>query len=154
MIEEIASVNPAIRAQFVKLDLSDQASIRKTAAEILGITDKIDILLNNEYIMAVENFETTKDGIESHFGANHIGHFLLTNLLLGKLENGGRVVNVTSMGYEASGIRWDDWNFQVWHSTLSERRGFVRFAANAADDVCVGGQDIQPLARLRAIEDC
>lgn len=113
VIEEIVSVNPAIRAQFVKLDLSDQKSIHETAVEILGLVDKIDILLNNAGIMAVENFETTKDGIESHFGANHIGHFLLTNLLLGKLAKGGRVVNVTSMGYEASGIRWDDWNFQV-----------------------------------------
>lgn len=117
----------------MKLDLSDQASIRKTAAEILDLVDKIDIVLNNAGIMAVENFETTKDGIESHFGANHVGHFLLTNLLLGKLAKGGRVVNVTSMGYEASGIRWDDWNFQVWHfdSAMLEWRRNARIGANA-----------------------
>lgn len=116
----------------MKLDLSDQASIRKTAAEILDLVDKIDIVLNNAGIMAVENFETTKDGIESHFGANHIGHFLLTNLLVGKLAKGGRVVNVTSMGYEASGIRWDDWNFQVWHfdSAMLEWRRNARIGAN------------------------
>lgn len=95
--DEIISMNPAIRAQFVKLDLSDHASIRKIATEILGLVNKIDLLFNNAGIMAVENFETIKDGIENHFGANHIGHFLLTNLLLGKLAKGGRVVNVTSM---------------------------------------------------------
>lgn len=61
-------------------------------------------------------FETTEDGIELQFCSNHIGHFLLTNLLMGKIlraGEGARIVAVSSTGYELWGVRFDDWNFQV-----------------------------------------
>ena len=66
--------------------------------------------------MALKNYTTTKDGIETQFGANHIGHFLLTNLLVPKLAvagKGARVVNVSSFGYMSGGVRFEDPNFQV-----------------------------------------
>ncbi|RFU30787.1 hypothetical protein B7463_g5554, partial [Scytalidium lignicola] len=62
-------------------------------------------------IMAVPH-ETSKEGIESQFGVNHIGHFLVTNLLLPKIANGGRIVNVASNGHALGGVRFDDHNFQ------------------------------------------
>jgi NAD(P)-dependent dehydrogenase (short-subunit alcohol dehydrogenase family) len=52
--------------------------------------------------------------VESHFGTNHIGHFLLTNLLLPALEasgSGARIINVSSAMYQFSPIRFDDYNF-------------------------------------------
>ena len=113
VLEQVTELNPKIKTQFVKVELGNLPSIRETAKEISASVDKIDILINNAGVMAVEKYEKTDDGIESQFGFNHVGPFLLTNLLVPKLEKGSRVVNVTSTGYELSGVRFDDWNFNV-----------------------------------------
>jgi NAD(P)-dependent dehydrogenase (short-subunit alcohol dehydrogenase family) len=66
--------------------------------------------------MAVKEYTKTVDGIEMQFAANHVGHFLLTNLLIGKIfaaGSGARIVNVSSGGHVTSGVRFDDWNFKV-----------------------------------------
>ena len=66
--------------------------------------------------MAVKEYTKSVDGIELHFAANHIGHFLLTNLLMPKIlaaGKGARIINVSSGGYICSGIRFEDWNFKV-----------------------------------------
>jgi NAD(P)-dependent dehydrogenase (short-subunit alcohol dehydrogenase family) len=66
--------------------------------------------------MAVKDYTTTADGIELQFGANHIGHFLLTNLLMDKIlaaGKGARVINVSSFGYMGAGVRFDDWDFNA-----------------------------------------
>jgi NAD(P)-dependent dehydrogenase (short-subunit alcohol dehydrogenase family) len=67
----------------------------------------------------VKDYEKSVDGIEMQFAANHIGHFLLTNLLMDKIfaAEGARVVNVSSGGYVSSGIRFEDWNFKVGYSS-------------------------------------
>jgi NAD(P)-dependent dehydrogenase (short-subunit alcohol dehydrogenase family) len=66
--------------------------------------------------MAVPTFQKTRAGIEMKFGLNHIGHFLLTNLIVGKIvvaRKGARIVNVSSTEFEHGGVRYEDWNFQV-----------------------------------------
>ena len=113
VIERIKQMNPTIDCRFVALELGKQQSVRAAAAEINAGVAKVDILINNAGIMAVEDYVKTDDGIESQFGSNHIGPFLFTNLIANKLGENSRVINVTSLGYEASGIRFDDWNFQV-----------------------------------------
>lgn len=65
--------------------------------------------------MALNDYQLSKDGFELQLAACHIGHFLLTGLLVPQLEasrSGARVVSLTSLGYEFSDFRWDDWNFQ------------------------------------------
>ena len=109
-------IDPKVQTSFVKLDLADQASIREAAKEINSSVDKVDILINCAGVMAVNPYTTTADGIEMHFGSNHIGHFLLTNLIMDKIVKAGkgaRIVNVTSLGYELCGVRYEDWNFKV-----------------------------------------
>ncbi|CAK7222548.1 hypothetical protein SEUCBS140593_004936 [Sporothrix eucalyptigena] len=119
--KDIAAVAPAVKTSVVKLDLSSQAQVREAAAEILKISTHIDILVNNAAVMAT-SYGTTVDGIEQQFGTNHIGHFLLTNLLLPKLlearTQGGvpakeplRVVNVASNGFRFGWVRYEDINF-------------------------------------------
>jgi NAD(P)-dependent dehydrogenase (short-subunit alcohol dehydrogenase family) len=64
--------------------------------------------------MAVKDYTQTKDGIELQFGANHVGHFLLTSLLASKIIAAkGRILNVSSFGYLSGGVRFDDANFSV-----------------------------------------
>ena len=113
MVAAVQAISPGTDARFVKLDLNDLKAVRKSAEEINGLVDRIDVLINNAGIMATDTYVETADGIESQFGANHVGPFLLTNLLVGRMGEGTRVVNVTSTGYEICGVRFDDWNFQV-----------------------------------------
>lgn len=70
--------------------------------------------------MAIKDYTTSADGIEQHFAANHVGHFLLTELLMNKILLAGtnaRIVFVASLGYISGGIRIDDYNFQVINYT-------------------------------------
>jgi NAD(P)-dependent dehydrogenase (short-subunit alcohol dehydrogenase family) len=99
------------------LDLASLKKVRVAAEEVNGWTDvpTIDIVINNAGIMA-RPFELTEDGIESQFAANHIGHFLFTQLIMGKIlasSSGGRVVNLSSNGYTQGCVRFNDWNFEV-----------------------------------------
>src|SRR3954451_17041827 len=85
-----------------KLDLADLSSVRAFA----GGVDELDLLVNNAGVMATPR-RTTKDGFELQLGANHLGHFALTGLLLDKLR-GGRVTTVSSGAHNIGWMRFDD----------------------------------------------
>lgn len=64
--------------------------------------------------MAPANYQMSKDGIEMQFASNHIGHFLLTNLLVPEIKKGnGVVANVASGGYQIADPDFEDVNFNV-----------------------------------------
>jgi NAD(P)-dependent dehydrogenase (short-subunit alcohol dehydrogenase family) len=88
------------------LDLASLASVRAFAA---GWSGPLDVLINNAGIMAVPQ-GTTEDGFESQFGTNHLGHFALTNLLLGSVTD--RVVTVSSGAHRIGKIHLDDLNWE------------------------------------------
>lgn len=115
---QITSAEPSVRTKCVELDLGSIEQVRLAAKEINALDEHIDVVVNNAGVMA-SPFSKTIDGIESQFGINFIGHFLLTNLLLPKMLERGvpiRVVNVTSSGYRFGPVRFEDWNFDVWMS--------------------------------------
>ena len=115
VVDDIKSAHPNVATKYVHLDLSNQASVEEAAVSISAGVRKIDILINNAAIMACP-FTKTVDGIESQFGINHIGHFLLTNLLMEKIVAAGsdsRIVNISSSGHRMADVRFDDWNFEV-----------------------------------------
>jgi NAD(P)-dependent dehydrogenase (short-subunit alcohol dehydrogenase family) len=115
VIEEINRISPSTKVTLIPIDLGSQASVRGAAAAINNATEEIDILINNAAIMACP-YAKTEDGIESQFATNYIGHFLLTNLLMGKLQaagEGARVVNLTSTASASGEINLDDVNFDV-----------------------------------------
>ena len=103
----------------VLLDLSSQESVRKAAAEVAQLTDRLDLIINNAGVMTLKH-QLNAEGIETQFGANHIGHFLLTNLLMSQLLTAAksstpgstRVVNLTSLGHRLSPVRFHDYNFE------------------------------------------
>jgi NAD(P)-dependent dehydrogenase (short-subunit alcohol dehydrogenase family) len=88
-----------------KLDLQSLASVRAFADGV----DAVDVLVNNAGIMAVP-FAHTSDGFESQIGTNHLGHFALTNLLLGKITD--RVVTVSSAMHMFGYISLNDLNWK------------------------------------------
>lgn len=72
----------------MQLDLASFDSIRSFVEVVKNGFTKIDILINNAGVyLPISMNEQTKDGFELHFGVNHLGHFLLTNLLLDLLKN-------------------------------------------------------------------
>ncbi len=92
----------------VQLDLSDLSSVRKAAKEIRGKYPKIDALINNAGIMQTPE-QRTADGFEMQFGTNHLGHFLLSGLLIDLVEAAaGRVVTQSSIAHLSGEIRFDD----------------------------------------------
>ncbi|HQQ63702.1 MAG TPA: SDR family NAD(P)-dependent oxidoreductase [Pseudomonadales bacterium] len=105
---------PAARLDKVELDLTDFDSIRACAQQVSALTGKLDLLVNNAGIMAVP-FARTPAGCESQFGTNHIGHFLLTNLLVPLLLHAGkaRVVNLSSGGHKHCPVDFDDIHWQT-----------------------------------------
>ncbi|KAF2000313.1 NAD(P)-binding protein [Amniculicola lignicola CBS 123094] len=114
-VDKIAS-NPAsadVPTRILILNLDSQEQIREAAKEVLAYKENIDVLVNSAGLVS-SHYVTTKEGIESHFGSNHIAHFLFTNLILPKLlaSPHPRVVCVASDGHRTSGVRFDDVNFQ------------------------------------------
>ncbi|XP_072392070.1 retinol dehydrogenase 12-like isoform X2 [Diabrotica undecimpunctata] len=90
----------------IKLDLSSLQSVRACAEELNKAEHNINLLVNNAGVMAVP-FSKTVDGFELTFGTNHLGHYLLTILLLPKIIQSGpgaRIVNVSSLLHQNHGI--------------------------------------------------
>jgi protochlorophyllide reductase len=82
----------------VELDLADLASVRAAAARLAAAHAPIDALVLNAGLQVTRADRATADGFELTFGVNHLGHFLLTRLLLdaGALSSGARIVVVAS----------------------------------------------------------
>eukprot|EP00070_Physeter_catodon_P044954 XP_028351848.1 retinol dehydrogenase 11 isoform X2 [Physeter catodon] len=90
-----------------KLDLADTKSIRAFAKGFLAEEKHLHILINNAGVMMCP-YSKTADGFEMHMGVNHLGHFLLTHLLLEKLKESApsRVVNVSSLAHHLGRIHF------------------------------------------------
>ncbi|XP_063700710.1 retinol dehydrogenase 12-like isoform X2 [Culicoides brevitarsis] len=102
------------------LDLSSLESVRDFAKRFMTLEDHLDLLINNAGIMACPKM-LTKDGFEMQLGTNHLGHFLLTNLLLDHLKNStpSRVVNVSSMAHLFGKINKDDLNSEKSYNSVN-----------------------------------
>jgi NAD(P)-dependent dehydrogenase (short-subunit alcohol dehydrogenase family) len=95
---------------WLPLDLSSFASIRSFAEGFLTRYDRLDVLINNAGLV-VDRREETDDGFETTFGVNHLGHFLLTQLLLDRIKASApaRIVNIASDAHRfARGLDFDD----------------------------------------------
>lgn len=94
------------------MDLSDLASVRKFAADMVAAGRPVHLLINNAGIMACPETRVGP-GWELQFATNHIGHFALTNALAPLLRRakGARVVALSSTGHKISPIRWGDIHF-------------------------------------------
>lgn len=106
----------------VACELSDMDSVAACAAQVQAIAPKIDILMCNAGIMALADLEQ-KNGVEMQFLTNHLGHFLLVNLLLDnvKAADHGRIVVLSSSGHTHTvqgGIDFDnlsgDKGYNAW----------------------------------------
>ena len=124
---------PHVKYRVLLLDLGCQQRTREAAAVVNQWDDvpKIDIVVNNAAIMEVPTRQLNEDGWEKHFATNHVGHFLFTNLIMGKIIDASqrpgskagdtRIVNVSSLGTRYSPVRWSDINFERTNDSLPLR---------------------------------
>lgn len=116
-ISLIKKTNPNAKLDLMQLDLSNFASIHKFTKEFHTKYTQLDILINNAGVMTPVKRELTKQNFEIQFGTNHLGHFLLTGLLLDLLKNtpNSRIAIQSSGMHKAEmgkpDIHFDDLNF-------------------------------------------
>ncbi len=108
-VNEIRAATGNANVEFLSLDLGDFASVRTCAAAFLARDLPLHLLINNAGLAGASGL--TKSGFELAFGTNHLGHFLLTQLLLDRLKASApaRIVTVASRAHtRVSGINFDD----------------------------------------------
>lgn len=84
-LEEIAARSGNQSLELMLVDLATQDAVRATAGELLGKYQRVDVLINNAGVFKSKR-TVTADGLETMFATNHVGAFLLTNLLLERLQ--------------------------------------------------------------------
>ena len=102
--------------EILECDLSSLESVRAAAKDFLARSGgKLNILINNAGVMAIAKQTLTVDGHEMQFGTNHLGHFLLFQLLKPAMvasstpEFHSRVVNLSSVGHRATGVHFENY---------------------------------------------
>ena len=108
LLDEVKALAGAGPIEWLALDLADLASVRACAAAFLARNIPLHILINNAGVAASKGL--TKDGYEMAFGVNHLGHFLLTGLLLERIVSSApaRIVTVSSRAhYRAKAFDWE-----------------------------------------------
>jgi NAD(P)-dependent dehydrogenase (short-subunit alcohol dehydrogenase family) len=111
--QQLRGATKNARASVLAADLGSLASVRQAAEQLRARWSKLDLLINNAGIMATPQGYTL-EGFELQFGTNHLGHYLLTRLLLPALQIAApaRVVVLTSSGHSRSDIHFDDLNYR------------------------------------------
>lgn len=117
-VEKIKKENASAKLELMQLDLADFNSIRKFSEEFYAKHTQLHVLINNAGVMEPIKRELTKQNFEVQFGANHLGHFLLTGLLFDILKKtpNSRIATQSSgvhkiESYKAD-IHFDDLNWE------------------------------------------
>ncbi|XP_010053245.2 short-chain dehydrogenase TIC 32, chloroplastic-like [Eucalyptus grandis] len=125
--EAILEELPSAKIDVMELDLSSMESVRKFASDYQSSALPLNLLINNAGVMACP-FTLSQDNIELQFATNHLGHFLLTNLLLDLMKKTsqesnteGRIIILSSEAHrfaDREGIRFDKINNESEYSSL------------------------------------
>jgi NAD(P)-dependent dehydrogenase (short-subunit alcohol dehydrogenase family) len=110
---DVASRSGSKEVSYLLADFASQASVRALADAVRSRADRLDVLVNNAG--GVNKARTvTADGIETTFAVNHLGYFLLTNLLLDLVVKSApaRVVTVASVGHRRGTLDFEDLGFE------------------------------------------
>lgn len=93
--------------EIIECDLANLASVRKASELLISKTDQLDVLINNAGGI-FQHRELSNDGFEMHFAMNHLGHFLLTRLIIDLLKPTARIINVSSEAHRAGKLDFND----------------------------------------------
>lgn len=121
----LKKANPAADHAVHMADLSTLSEMKRVAGA-LAREPRIDVLINNAGALFNKRQETV-DGLEMTFALNHMAYFVITNLLLGKLRPGGRIVTVASNAHRGAKLDFSD---------LQSRKGYIGFPVYAKSKLC------------------
>jgi NAD(P)-dependent dehydrogenase (short-subunit alcohol dehydrogenase family) len=121
----LKKANPSADHALHMADLSTLSEMKRVAGE-LAREPQIDVLVNNAGALFNKRQETV-DGLEMTFALNHMAYFVITNLLLGKLKPGARIVSVASNAHRGAKLDFGD---------LQSRKGYVGFPVYARSKLC------------------
>jgi len=112
-VEDVKTRSGASDVTHLLCDFSSQEAIRRLAADYRNRHDRLDVLVNNAGTV-YRTRTLTPDGIEATFAVNHLGYFLLTNLLLDLIEKSApsRIVTVASIGHRGGTLDFDNLGFE------------------------------------------
>jgi len=137
-LKEVQTLSGNNSVQLILCDLGSRKSIEDFCSEFKQNYQRLDVLVNNAGVILPGRHETI-DGNELQFGVNHLGHFLLTNLLLDILitSRPARIVNVTSGAHKIGKIHFDDINlkknYKLWRAYGQSKLAIVLFTYELAD---------------------
>jgi dehydrogenase/reductase SDR family protein 13 len=126
VLDGMRAQRPSAAVEFLHVDVSDLASVRRAAATYLATGRPLDVLVNNAGVGGTNGLSA--DGFDLTYATNHIGPFLLTSLLLPAIERApqGRIVNVSSIGHMQ--VKRIDWTL-LERRTAPRKSGFADYAA-------------------------
>jgi len=145
--DRILALHPDATLSVEPLDLADLSSVATFADRLAAAHDRLDMLVNNAGIMAVDEGRTA-DGFELQFGVNHLGAFALTSRLLPMLiaTPASRVSVMSSFGHRAGRIRFDDLMFERryrrWAAYFQSKLANVLFVVELQRRLDAAGHDI------------
>jgi NAD(P)-dependent dehydrogenase (short-subunit alcohol dehydrogenase family) len=107
--DEIRQATGNSKVDFLVADLASQRQVRRLATDLLARYDRLHVLINNAGVILLKR-QLTEDGLETTFAVNHLAPFLLTHLLLGRLQKSApaRNFNVSSTVHYDEQIRFDN----------------------------------------------
>jgi len=123
--------------EVMTLDLCSLKSVREFVAAFLSKNPSLHILINNAGVMNIP-YAKTEDGFETTLAANHLGHFLLTNLLLDTLKKSApsRIINLASFAAKGGHINFDDLmgekNYEQWTAYTQSKLANILFSFELA----------------------
>ena len=128
-------ISDGIDVSNIQMDLSEQASVKRAAEEVLKIAPQIDALICNAAIAQVPKRTLTIDGWESQMGTNYFGNWTLLALLFPLIEKSkGRIVTVGSKGYNM-GIKTINFEDLNWEKAYTPNKAYGQ--SKLAQIMCV-----------------
>ncbi|MCX7710874.1 MAG: SDR family oxidoreductase [Clostridia bacterium] len=134
---EVQTLSGSTKVELMLCDLGSLSEIRRFCEEFKKRYGALQLLINNAGVI-LPGRHITRDGYELQFGVNHLGHFLLTNLLLETLKNGApaRIINVASGAHKIGRIHFDDihlrHNYTVWRAYAQSKLANILFTYELA----------------------
>lgn len=118
-VKEISEISKGGKVEYILCDLSRMEDISAFCKSFKERSDRLDVLINNAGVVSLKK-QLTFDGLELHFGVNHIGHFMLTTLLLDMLikSDDPRIVNVSSGAHKIGTLDFNDMYFEKGYSVI------------------------------------
>ncbi|UNC92178.1 SDR family oxidoreductase [Candidatus Contubernalis alkalaceticus] len=131
-LQNVRAISGNNSVELMLCDLGSIKSIRNFCVEFKKKYQQLNVLINNAGVI-LPGYHQTADGFELHFGVNHLGHFLLTNVLLNILiaSAPARIINVTSGAHKTGKIYFEDVNlkknYTFWRAYAQSKLANIMF---------------------------